>query len=215
MQSCRQEILKYNEIYENNITKINSIAKTYLISGIVLLIIISIAIIKEELLTYSMDNNLILLGIIGLTILFAAILLIIYGILLKVRNKTFSNSIQVYEDNNLLKMTAKINTFAMEIQNDNITYYDASNNSNGLNLLLIPLLISCIFYSHNSIILGIDILLVIISLAVFIMTHCFPDKLNNYFKDDIRSKKGFKKFFLFAHITLLTTIMVVLLTFII
>lgn len=212
MKSCRQKALCYNHKYVDNTSNINSMAKTYIISGMALWILITIVLIRENNLNINM-NALNLLGIIELTIFNAAILLIIYGLVLKVRHETFNESIQVYEKNSLLNKMSKINSFASKLNQNNVSYYDVSENSNGLDLLLIHLMIACTYYSQNSTVFGVIVLLVSISCLIFIMTHCYPDRLNNYFKNDIRSNEGYKKFFIFAHITLFTTLIIVLLTF--
>ena len=58
---------------------------------------------------------------------------------------------------------SKINSFASDIKDYNVSYIDAARNSNGLDLLIIPFMIACAFYSHYSTVFGMNILLVIIS----------------------------------------------------
>ena len=83
MKSCRQKALSnYHKSKEHN-AKENSISNAYLVSGMALLLIISIVMIKEKLFNFVAINNLNSLA----TILIAAILLMAYGSFLKIRHE--------------------------------------------------------------------------------------------------------------------------------
>ena len=83
MKSCRQKALSnYHKSKEQN-----SISNAYLVSGMALLLIISIVMIKEKLFNFVAINNLNSLAIFLLTILIAAILLMAYGSFLKIRHE--------------------------------------------------------------------------------------------------------------------------------
>lgn len=196
MKSCRVKALEY--IQEDKNEDIKSFIQIYLSIGVMLLIIMAIILSIDDNYNLLLDHNIV--GLILLTIIFLALTLIVYALVLKKRQNVFEESVLSKDKNALLNWMRNFNSFASE-EKDFISYFDVSRNANGLNILLLPFMFSCCFYLIGNDFFIVSLFLVFASLVITVLTHCFPDKLSGIWGMDVRGVDGFRRLFVLGHLT--------------
>lgn len=153
--------------------------------------------------------------IICLSILFVGLLICVclMGLIPLIRKETFNESIPVKKRHKILKTINKFNS-ASKLYSQNEVSYKEVVMSNTFNIVLIPVILVITFgslvYPHMPATI-INCVLSVITVIIGILVYIFPEKLNNYLKEDIRSPEGYAKLFVVAHLPIIFLLIMIVL----
>lgn len=149
-------------------------------------------------------------AMISLMVLFFSLLacFLVYAFGIKMRLNTFENTPKYPMNDFYLKVSRIYNMGMSRNIPKEVGFFEVAS----LTLInMFPVMLLSTFATWNSV-WGypykfiVELIFALISIIIFVSFLIFPDKVNKYFKDDIRSEKGFKNYFILSKIPLVLLI---------
>lgn len=150
------------------------------------------------------------IGLLTLTVLFISLFACfwVYAIGIKLRLDTFENT-EKYPMNDFFLKISKIYNLGMSRNiPEKVGFFEMSTFTLPN---MFPVILLSAIATWNSV-WGfpykfiVELIFAIISIVIFISFLIFPDKINEFFNEDIRTENGFKKFFIISKIPLILMI---------